>query len=244
MDVTRIEGRPVFLVVPTPPCTECEDEKARKPTPEEAASGDRVSLSREGLFKADRNALSGSPSGEESDRGPSPELKTEFQLTQEERRVLQELRARDREVRAHEQAHKAAAGPYAQGGPSFEYTTGPDGKKYAVSGEVKIDSSPVPGNPEATLQKARTIKRAATAPRDPSPQDRRVAAQAAQMEAKARQEIRDQRLEAQTEAATGAAPSVSGPRGPSDSSGSPAGGLIRSFETPPPRKGNRLDLFS
>lgn len=46
-------------------------------------------------------------------------------------------------MRAHEQAHKTAAGGLAQGGATFEYQTGPDGKQYAVSGEVKIDTSPV-----------------------------------------------------------------------------------------------------
>lgn len=37
------------------------------------------------------------------------------------------------------------------------YKTGPDGVKYAVSGEVLIDTSRVPGDPQATLQKAQLI---------------------------------------------------------------------------------------
>ena len=60
-----------------------------------------------------------------------------------------------------------AAGPYATGGASFTYVTGPDGKQYAVGGEVKIDISPEAG-PEATLRKAEAIQAAAadeTAPR-------------------------------------------------------------------------------
>lgn len=116
------------------------------------------------------------------------------QLSEEDLRKAQELKQRDREVRAHEAAHLAAAGKYATGGASFEYERGPDGKSYAVGGEVGIDTSPVPNDPEATIQKARMIKAAALAPADPSPTDRKVAASAAQMEAEARQEISEQRF--------------------------------------------------
>ncbi len=119
------------------------------------------------------------------------------QLSEDARRNVQELQTRDREVRAHEQAHLAAAGPFAQGGASFEYATGPDGRQYAVGGEVSIDSSPVQGDPEATIQKAQVIRAAAMAPADPSAQDRRVAAAATKMEAQARQELRKKQ---QTEA--------------------------------------------
>jgi len=102
---------------------------------------------------------------------------------------LVRLRQRDREVRAHEMAHLAAAGPYATGGPTFEYQKGPDGQRYAVGGHVNIDTSPVPGDPEATLRKAEAIRRAALAPGDPSPQDRSVAAAAAAMALKAQAEL-------------------------------------------------------
>jgi hypothetical protein len=89
-----------------------------------------------------------------------------------------------------------AAGPYARGAPHYEYVRGPDGRLYAVAGEVKIDTSPVPGDPEATLEKARAIKRAALAPANPSPQDRRVAALADRMAAKALMEIQKKHMEA------------------------------------------------
>lgn len=95
------------------------------------------------------------------------------------------LSATDRHVRAHEQAHLAAAGPYATGGPSYSYATGPDGNQYAVAGDVTLDVSPVSGDPEATIQKAKVIEAAANAPADPSSQDRAVAAEAAMMEAAA-----------------------------------------------------------
>ena len=60
---------------------------------------------------------------------------------------------------------------------------------YAVGGEVRISSAPVRGDPEATVEKAEQIVRAAMAPADPSPQDQAVAAQASQMAIQARLEI-------------------------------------------------------
>ncbi|MCH8129990.1 MAG: hypothetical protein IIC70_08840, partial [Acidobacteria bacterium] len=59
---------------------------------------------------------------------------------------------------------KAAAGSNASGGPTFEFTTGPDGKRYAVGGEVQIDTSAVDGDPQATIQKMQQVRRAALAP--------------------------------------------------------------------------------
>lgn len=109
-------------------------------------------------------------------------------LTAKERRIVAELERIDRQVRAHEQAHLAAAGGLARG-VSFRFATGPNGKRYAVAGEVRIDTAPVEGRPEATIRKAQQVKAAANAPANPSAQDRAVAAQAAAMEAQARQEL-------------------------------------------------------
>jgi hypothetical protein len=106
------------------------------------------------------------------------------------------LRKRDQEVRAHEQAHIAAAGGLAQGGATFSFQQGPDGKQYAVGGEVSIDTSPVSGNPEATIQKAKQIRAAALAPANPSSQDRAVAASATALEAQAQQELQKEKEEA------------------------------------------------
>ncbi|MCC6587286.1 MAG: hypothetical protein IT168_11390 [Bryobacterales bacterium] len=111
------------------------------------------------------------------------------QHTIQQLQQLEKLKKIDRDVHAHEQAHLAAAGAYATGGASFQYTTGPDGQRYAVAGEVPIDTSPVPGDPEATIRKARVIQAAASAPADPSSQDRAVAAAAAQMESRAQMDI-------------------------------------------------------
>jgi hypothetical protein len=104
-------------------------------------------------------------------------------------RLLAELSARDSEVRAHEQAHVAAGGALITSGPSYTYQTGPDRRRYAVGGEVGIDTSPVRGDPEATLDKAARIVAAALAPAQPSAQDYRVAGQAQQMAGQARVEI-------------------------------------------------------
>ncbi len=101
------------------------------------------------------------------------------ELSEEEQQQVGELKQRDAEVRAHEQAHLAAAGGNASGGASFEYQTGPDGRRYAVGGEVQIDPAPVDGDPQATIQKLQQIRAAALAPGSPSSQDRAVAAQAA-----------------------------------------------------------------
>ncbi len=118
-------------------------------------------------------------------------------LEQSEQRILEELRATDRRVRAHEMAHKVAGGPYA-GPPQFKFVRGPDGRLYAVAGEVKIDTSEEK-NPEDTIRKMRQVIRAALAPADPSPQDRRVAAEAAQKLRKAQMELMRQRLQEQKE---------------------------------------------
>lgn len=109
-----------------------------------------------------------------------------------EQNQINELRSIDREVRAHEMAHLSAAGGLSKGGPTFEFVVGPDGQRYAVAGEVQIDTAGVPGDPEATLQKAQQIQQAALAPAQPSAQDRSVAVAAAAMAAEARAEIASQ----------------------------------------------------
>jgi vacuolar-type H+-ATPase subunit I/STV1 len=90
------------------------------------------------------------------------------ELTEEELKKIEELKKRDAEVRAHEQAHQSAAGSLSNGSTSFDYEEGPDGKRYAVGGEVSIDISKVAGDPQATIEKARQVRRAALAPADPS----------------------------------------------------------------------------
>jgi len=115
-------------------------------------------------------------------------------LTEEEEKTVRELKQRDIEVRAHEQAHKSVGGPYA-GAVNFDTVTGPDGREYAVGGEVQIDASAVRGNPEETIRKMEIVIRAALAPAEPSPQDVQVAAQAQQTKLQAQVELRQERTE-------------------------------------------------
>ncbi|MQY51180.1 hypothetical protein HCX48_06615 [Rhodocyclus tenuis] len=122
-------------------------------------------------------------------------------LTPEQRREISKLADVDRQVRAHEQAHLNVGRDLVRGGPSFEYQKGPDGKDYAVSGEVSIDTSPG-RTPEETIPKAIHIRNTALAPNDPSAQDQSVAATASRMEAEARREV--ERLQA-ANAASGTA---------------------------------------
>ncbi len=105
-----------------------------------------------------------------------------------EKEVISKLQKIDQTVRSHEMAHLAAAGGYAKGGASYSYQSGPDGRKYAVGGEVRIDTSPA-STPEATMAKMQAVRRAALAPADPSGQDQLVAAQATVQIAKAAQEL-------------------------------------------------------
>ena len=114
--------------------------------------------------------------------GAAPARKPE---SQEQDKRVQELRQRDSAVRRHEQAHLAAAGQYAIGAPSYGYVTGPDNQRYAVSGEVRLDISAIPDDPEGTIRKMEQVKRAALAPSDPSGQDYAVASQASSMQAEA-----------------------------------------------------------
>jgi len=90
----------------------------------------------------------------------------------------------------------AAGGGLVRGGPTYTYQRGPDGRTYAVGGEVSLDTSSVPGDPEATLRKAQQVKAAALAPANPSAQDRAVAASAESMAAQARQDLTSQQRSA------------------------------------------------
>jgi len=131
-----------------------------------------------------------------SDEEQTPAQKREQQnYDQAVAKQLQQLQARDREVRAHEAAHVAAGGRFVTGGPSYTYQRGPNGRFYAIGGEVSIDVSAVPSNPQATLDKAEVVRRAALAPAQPSPQDLRVASNATRLASRARIEIAIQQRE-------------------------------------------------
>jgi hypothetical protein len=116
------------------------------------------------------------------------------ELSATDQRRVDEMKTTDRAVRAHEAAHMAAGGNLVTSGASYSYETGPDGQRYAVAGEVGIDTSKG-RTPEETLIRAGQIRAAALAPADPSAQDRAVAAAAAQMASEARSEIARSRME-------------------------------------------------
>ena len=105
-----------------------------------------------------------------------------------EQQEVKSLKRRDQEVRSHELAHAAVGGAYT-GAPNYSFSVGPDGKKYAVSGEVSVDLSPIDGNPSATIAKMQKVHSAALAPANPSIQDTRVAASAAKLIAQAQSEL-------------------------------------------------------
>ena len=103
------------------------------------------------------------------------------------------LKQTDAHVKAHEAAHKAAGGSFA-GAAHYTYVTGPDGKKYAVAGEVPIAIKK--GNtPEETIANMEIVKAAALAPSDPSPQDLKVAATAERIENQARIKLNQEKLQ-------------------------------------------------
>lgn len=167
----------IAAAIPVSSVTPVSPTRAR---PEEADAGnDPEDLSGEQRVRAVDDAA--------DRRGP-------LELSEVEQALVQQLRLIDRAVRAHELAHVAAGGRYVTKPASYQYEVGPDGRRYAVGGEVTIDTS-VPSDPEEALAKAQIIERAALAPVDPSPQDYQVAAKARQMATDARRELAAERIE-------------------------------------------------
>ncbi|MBE0364806.1 hypothetical protein PULV_a4110 [Pseudoalteromonas ulvae UL12] len=140
--------------------------------------------------KQEQSSDQGEQSSEQDKEEQQQQAKQQVQqeLEQKELEQIKQLKSRDLEVRAHEQAHAAVGGSYA-GSPSYEYEKGPDGNRYAVAGEVPIDVSEVPNDPQATIEKMQQVQAAALAPAEPSSQDRKVAALAAQTLSKATSEL-------------------------------------------------------
>ncbi|MEE2002225.1 putative metalloprotease CJM1_0395 family protein [Alkalimonas sp. MEB108] len=140
---------------------------------------------------------------QDAERDQESRSKDEQQRQQEraEQQELRELQARDREVRAHEQAHAAVGGQYASA-PTYTYERGPDGNQYAVGGEVQIDLSEIPGDPQATVQKMQQVRAAALAPVEPSAADRRIAADASRRMLAARAEMAKEAISRSNEPST------------------------------------------
>jgi hypothetical protein len=151
---------------------------------------------------AQRRAASDTAQGQPAaDAGPvkqagaaSDGAATQGGLSDSERQVVVQLKARDAEVRAHEQAHQSVGGQYA-GSASYTYQSGPDGRQYAIGGEVPINVAPVQGDPQATIDKMQVVKAAALAPAEPSSADRQIAALADAQRAQAMADLRALRTE-------------------------------------------------
>lgn len=152
---------------------------ARAAGADETAPQDRVTISAEARTRAQ-----GSASGKDEKDGKvsadGKQQKKDGKLTVEQQRQVAWLQQRDVHVRQHEAAHQAAGGSLT-GGASFSYQIGPDGRSYAVGGEVPVRLASG-RTPDETIANARQARRAALAPSDPSAADLAVANAAAQME--------------------------------------------------------------
>lgn len=114
---------------------------------------------------------------------PDYNLTAKKELSSSEKDQVKQLKALDKQVRAHEQEHLRVGGALVRsGGASFQYTLGPDGKLYAVRGGVDVDSDPVKGDPQASIDKAAKLRKTALAAGlDASIQDQHVATVAKHM---------------------------------------------------------------
>ena len=144
---------------------------------------------------------SSSAEGQNQNYKNKNESTAENEFSKAEQREIEKLKRRDREVRAHEMAHQSAGGQYA-GSASYSYTTGPDNRRYAVGGSVDIETSPAK-TPEETVKKADQIKRAATAPAQPSGADLQIAAKATRMKMEAQSELNQKEISGEDSEADG-----------------------------------------
>lgn len=167
-------------------------DKAKLPTSADSATYDATGkLNDEQTVEQRQQGSEDSNNEQQQNQQASEDTSEEEQEQQQleiEQQQIKELKARDTEVRVHEQAHASVGGQYA-GSPSYEYQRGPDGTNYAVGGEVQIDVSVIPGDPQATIEKMQTVRAAALAPAEPSSADRAIAADATQKMAAAQAEL-------------------------------------------------------
>lgn len=181
--ISSVTNGPGWAAIPTDSTASRPQETNRNP--DEASDPgrsreDSVELSAAALTRTEQTQAEGSATEQGESSGPDD-------LTPEEQEVVEQLKARDQEVRRHEQAHATVGGQYASA-PTYSYQAGPDGRRYAVGGEVQIDVSPEK-TAEQTIQKMSVVRAAALAPAEPSGQDRKVAAEATRIEAQARAEL-------------------------------------------------------
>ena len=139
----------------------------------------------------------------EDDQPEETTANAQHELSDAESRQVEDLRQRDQEVRAHEQAHAASGGRNVR----YDYQTGPDGRQYAVGGSADIEISAISNDHDGKISEARKMRAAALAPADPSTQDMAVAARATRIEMEAMAEKSDSQRESvradETDAQTG-----------------------------------------
>jgi len=152
-----------------------ESDRARQ------AAGNSNTATYERPTTAEPSVADSSTSADQSDADQQESAGREQaeQKQQAQAKEIETLEKRDREVQTHEEAHRAAGGQYASA-PGYEYTTGPDNKRYVTDGEVSIDVSEA-ATPAKTIQKMEQVRKAALAPAEPSAQDLKVASEATQV---------------------------------------------------------------
>lgn len=156
-----------------------EDLESRKQEVQEALNENKTAENTQNIIKSQAERREASKQEEKAENQKEAQAK--------------ELEKIQREVISHEAAHKAAAGNLG-GAVSYSYTEGPDGQSYITGGEVPIKLKEG-RTPEETLRNMQQVQRAANAPADPSGQDRQVAAKAAAIASKAKQEIIHEKTE-------------------------------------------------
>lgn len=93
---------------------------------------------------------------------------------QDFQRVLEKFKRTDSKIRSHEQVHATIG--HTTTPIAYTYQKGPDGKMYAVGGNVRFDTS-IPNDPKAAAFKLDQLHKAASATSEPSNADNTIATQ-------------------------------------------------------------------
>ena len=110
--------------------------------------------------------------------------------------VLQKLKAKDQQIKSHEQTHSALSGANSSN-PHYNYQVGPDGKMYAVGGSVTMDTSIKidPNNQNSTsnaLLKLDQLQKATSSVDEPSSADMSIATKANFMKIRLQMQTQDE----------------------------------------------------
>jgi len=113
------------------------------------------------------------------------------EMSDEDLREIAELKQRELTVRTRDMAWVAAT-TGVSGGFTVRYETGPDGRRYAVEAEVRLDTTEA-ATPEQSLAKARAVRAALMGGGGDDSSQASAAARAAVLESRARAELARQR---------------------------------------------------